>query len=88
MENFKSLREIALNVILQIASFCLLAEGPKCPEPHSGNLLYASKCSLSFEKSLRDRHPVCGKMDTQKLLNVPLYSPNLSSNADSDEQDC
>ena len=25
------------------------------------------------EKSLRDRHPLCGKMGTQKLLNVPLY---------------
>jgi hypothetical protein len=37
-----------------------------------GNLLYPRKFSLSFEKSLMDRHPICGKMDTQKQLNVPL----------------
>ena len=31
------------------------------------------KCSLSFEKSLRDTNPMRGKMDSHKLLNVPPY---------------
>ena len=25
-------------------------------------------------ETLRDRHPICGNMDTQKPLNVPLYN--------------
>ena len=29
--------------------------------------------SLSLAKSRGGRHPICGKMDNQKLLNVPLY---------------
>ena len=37
-----------------------------------GNQLYPRKCSLSFEKSLAGGHPIRGKMDTQKLLSVPL----------------
>ena len=75
MENAKSLREIALGDFPQMAIFWLLADRPKCLEPHRGNLLALKKCSLSFEKSVKERHPICGKMDTQKLLNVPLQSP-------------
>ena len=74
MEKSKSPREIALDGIPQVATFWLLAEGPKCREPHGGNLLYPRKFPLSFVKSRRDRHPICGKMDTQTLLNLPLHS--------------
>ena len=73
MEQAKSPREIALGVIPQGGNFWLLTEGPNCGEPHGKNLLYPRKCSLSFEKSLRDRYPIGGKMDTQNLINVPLY---------------
>ena len=44
-----------------------------------GNLLYPGKCSLSFEKFLQGRHPICGKMDIQKLLNVPPYARMIES---------
>ena len=74
MEEAKSTREIALDGIPQVANFWLLAVGPKCREPHRGNLLHPIECPLSFEKSLMDTHPICGKMATQKLLNVPRHS--------------
>ena len=56
-----------------MAKFWFRAEGPKCRETHSGNRLYPRKCSLSYEKSLSDRSPIFGKIDTQKLPNVQLY---------------
>ena len=68
-------------VIPEVANFLLLSEEPKFREPHGGNLLYPRNGSLSFEKSLTDRHPICGKMDTQKLLNVPRYPGALSTAA-------
>ena len=67
-----SLRAIGVGVIPQVVYFGLLAEAPKCREPHRGNLLYPRKCSLSFAKSLEARRPICGKMDTPTALNVPL----------------
>ena len=74
MEKAKSVREIALGVIQQAANFWLLAEGAKCREPHGGNLLNPRKCSHPFAKTPRDRYPICGKIDIQKLLSVPLYT--------------
>ena len=40
METAKSLREISIGVIPQVTNFWLLAEGPKCRQPHSGNIFY------------------------------------------------
>ena len=75
MKTAESFREISFGAIPQVSNFGFLAEGPKCPGPHRGkNLLYTRKCSRCFEKSPRDRHPICGKMETPKLLNVPLHS--------------
>jgi hypothetical protein len=82
-ETAKSPREIFLGVFCQVANFGLLAEGPKCRKPHSKNLLYPRKCSLSYGKSFRDRHPICGKTDTQKLLHVPLYGTLITLSAGS-----
>ena len=76
MESAKSRREVALGVIPQVANSVLLAEGPKCREPTTGNLVYPRKCSLSSEESRRGRQSICGKMDIPALLNVPLeYQP-------------
>ena len=58
----------------QVPDVGMLAEGPKCGEPQTGNLLYRRECSLSSEKSRRGEHSICGKMDTPTLLNVPLDS--------------
>jgi hypothetical protein len=74
MERAKSPREIPLGVIPHKANFWPLAEGQNVVNSHRGNLLYLRKCSLSFEKSLMDRHRICGKMDTQKQLNAPLHA--------------
>ena len=76
MEKAESPREIALGVIPQVADFWLLAEEPKCREPHEGDFLYPRK--LGLEKSLRDRRPIFGKMDTQKPLNVSLYAGRVA----------
>ena len=69
----KSLREIALDIMPQVANFSFWLRGQNVESPYRGNVLYPRKCSLSFEKSRRRRHSICGKMDAQKLLNVPLY---------------
>ena len=62
-----------MDVIPQVANFGFVAEGPKCPEPHTGNLFCRGKCSPALEKCLKGRrHPFCGKMDTPTLPNVPL----------------
>ena len=74
MERAKSFGEIALGAIPQVANFWFLAEEPKCRELHRGNLLYPRKSSLALEKSPGDRHPICAKMETQKLLNAPLHA--------------
>ena len=50
-------REIASRVIPQVEHFWRLPEGPTFREPHSGNLLYARKCSISLEKSLGRKTP-------------------------------
>ena len=69
----KSLREIALDIMPQVANFSFWLRGQNVESPYRGNVLYPRKCSLSFEKSRRRRHSICGKMDAQKLLNVPLF---------------
>ena len=74
MEKPKSLRQIALDVFPRLANLGPLAEGPKCREPLRKKLHYPRKCLLSFEKFLRTRHPICGKMDTPTPLDVPLDS--------------
>ena len=56
MEKAKSLREIALDVVRQMANFGFLAKGTKCRESHGGNRTNPRKCAISFEKSVRNRH--------------------------------
>ena len=57
-----------MTVIHQVATFVYLAEGQNVLS-FTGKILFTPKnCSLSFEKSLTGRHPICGKTDAPTLL--------------------
>ena len=72
MEKAKSPREIPLGVIPPMANFGLLAEGANVMSP-IGKFPLSQKM-FTFLREIQDRHIICGKMNTQKLLNVPLHA--------------
>ena len=41
----------------QVGNFGLLAEEPKCREPHKGDLLYPRRCSTSFREIPKGQTP-------------------------------
>ena len=79
-ERQKSLSNRVRRVPPLLVNLGLLAEGLKSREVHSrGYLLCPRKCSPSFGRFLRNRHPIRGKMDTPTLLNAPLDRPARSA---------
>ena len=63
MEKVKSLRK-RLAPFLRWPIFGFWMRDQNVVSPIVENFLRPRKCSVTFEKSLRDRHPICGKMDT------------------------
>ena len=55
-----------------MGNFGFLAAGPKCRDPHRGNLRCPGKCLPSVDKSLSRRHPIRGRLDTPTPPNIPL----------------
>ena len=54
--------------------------GQNVVNPHGGkNILYPRKSPLSFEKSLRGGHPICGKVDTEKPPNAPPHLGDMEN---------
>ena len=69
MEKAESLREIALDVSPQMANFGLLAEGPKCREPHGKPPLRQKMITFLREIPKRQKRNSL-QMDTTTLHNV------------------
>ena len=63
--------EVASPVILWWPILGFWLRGWKAVSP-ALEILCPRKCSLSFEKDPRRRHPICGKMDAPTLRNLPL----------------
>ena len=67
--------EKARDVFCKTANFGFLPEGQKCREPQKGKAPPPQKKMFAcLGKSKRGRRPICGKIDTPKLLNVPPQS--------------
>ena len=82
MEKAKAPSEIPIDVIPELAKFLVfLAEGQNVMSPTGGRFSSPENDHFSFDKSLRGRNSICGKMDTLTRLNVPLDSEQLSEGA-------
>ena len=70
IEKAEGLRQLALDVVPQVANVGLQAQGPEeCREPHRGYLQYPKNVY-----SLRSRYPICGTMETSTGPSVPLHA--------------
>ena len=70
--------EIDSSVIAQMANIWLLAEGQNVVSPTKE--ISSMPENVDFHsRNPSDRVPICGEIDTQKLLNVPLLAARGSN---------